>query len=311
MAEKSKSAISNFELKVILAIVVIAWLYFYYEKNFKGSTMPRMKYKHTEEYDIDRRRQPSSYNRRSIETYAEQGRTDRSIVSGRSVEQNNHVNNTNLPPHQRNTTQPTTPPPAPPRNTSTPTQAPYNPPPAQRSYNRYNEYGIPTQWLDNCLAVDGFDMPVGWPDGKGYYIALGYGKDQHLGEDWNGVGGGNTDLNDAVSAVADGVIFSAKDEGGKWGNVIRIAHNIGTARNPRFIESYYAHLNEINVYEGDIVRRGQKIGKIGTGNGQYTAHLHFEMRQQINERIKRSGFGDSNTHISPTDFIQENRPQRR
>jgi len=40
--------------------------------------------------------------------------------------------------------------------------------------------------LNRCKPVDGFDMPVGAPNGKGYYIAQIFGNKDHLGEDWNG-----------------------------------------------------------------------------------------------------------------------------
>ncbi|MBT3222375.1 MAG: hypothetical protein HN348_25150 [Proteobacteria bacterium] len=60
--------------------------------------------------------------------------------------------------------------------------------------------------------VDGFDFPVGPPNASGYYDAHSYGgRNYHLGEDWNGVGGGNTDLGDSVHAVADGMVVAAED----------------------------------------------------------------------------------------------------
>ena len=36
------------------------------------------------------------------------------------------------------------------------------------------------------FLADGFDLPVGKPDGEGYYKARGYRPNGHLGEDWNG-----------------------------------------------------------------------------------------------------------------------------
>ena len=38
----------------------------------------------------------------------------------------------------------------------------------------------------------GFDFPVGPPDAQGYYDAQSFGRNRHLGEDWNGNGGGNS-----------------------------------------------------------------------------------------------------------------------
>ena len=38
-----------------------------------------------------------------------------------------------------------------------------------------------------------FDFPVGKPDGKGYYNAQKFMENNHLGDDWNSVTGGNSD----------------------------------------------------------------------------------------------------------------------
>ena len=40
----------------------------------------------------------------------------------------------------------------------------------------------------------------------------------------------------------------------------------------------YAHLNRIDVVPGVLVSRGGKVGTVGTANGYYPAHLHFEIR---------------------------------
>lgn len=41
--------------------------------------------------------------------------------------------------------------------------------------------------------------------------------------------------------------------------------------------SGYAHLSAIHVKEGDIVRRGQKIGEVGNTGSATTSHLHFQI----------------------------------
>ena len=73
------------------------------------------------------------------------------------------------------------------------------------------------------IAYD-FDYPVGKPNGEGYYNAQKFRKNNHLGDDRNGKGRGNTDLGDPFYAIASGYVCFAEDIGGGWGNVIRIVH---------------------------------------------------------------------------------------
>jgi len=148
-------------------------------------------------------------------------------------------------------------------------------------------------------ACDGFDFPVGPPDATGYYDAQPFGKNDHLGNDWNGNRGSNTDLGDAVHAASSGIVVEAEDHGEGWGNVVRIIHGCG-------IESLYAHLDTIEVAVGTAVPRGGRIGTIGTAGGQYLAHLHFELR----ERLLPLGGGyatDRTGYLDPTAYIRSHR----
>ena len=59
--------------------------------------------------------------------------------------------------------------------------------------------------------ADGFDFPVGKPNGDGYYKARGLRlrEPRHYGEDWNGRAGGDKDLGDPGYAIADGIVTPA------------------------------------------------------------------------------------------------------
>ena len=46
----------------------------------------------------------------------------------------------------------------------------------------------------------------------------------------------------------------------------------------KIIHSMYAHLHRIETRIGSLLARGGKVGTVGTANGYYPAHLHFEMR---------------------------------
>ncbi|MFZ3377588.1 MAG: hypothetical protein WA183_18730 [Chthoniobacterales bacterium] len=58
--------------------------------------------------------------------------------------------------------------------------------------------------------ANGFDFPVGKPEAQGYYKARGFRSGGHLGEDWDGVGGGDTDLGDPIYSIGDGVVVFAR-----------------------------------------------------------------------------------------------------
>lgn len=60
-----------------------------------------------------------------------------------------------------------------------------------------------------------------------------------------------------------------------YGNMIKIRHanwNGGT------LHTLYAHLNTINVKQGQVVKTGEVIGYSGNTGNSFGAHLHFEVR---------------------------------
>lgn len=151
----------------------------------------------------------------------------------------------------------------------------------------------------------GFDWPVGPPNASGYYDAQPFGGlEAHLGEDWNGNGGGDSDLGDPVFAIADGEVSSARHEGEGWGNVVRVVHRCGDGGE---YESLYAHLDVIAVELGAAIGRGTPLGAIGTADGRYLAHLHLELRTRVGAPLGR-GYGTSSDHVAPSTFIAANRP---
>ena len=161
---------------------------------------------------------------------------------------------------------------------------------------------------NDAFYSDGFDFPVGWPDADGYFKANTFGQRYHLGEDWNGVGGGNSDLGDPVFATADGLVTFTKDVCCGWGKVIRVIHCAPNNGKVVCVESVYAHLNEFYTEAGSMVSRGELIGEIGTGGGRYSAHLHFEIRSFVNMALGPGYSEDMNGYVEPTAFIKLNRP---
>ncbi|WP_438424455.1 M23 family metallopeptidase [Aquimarina macrocephali] len=152
------------------------------------------------------------------------------------------------------------------------------------------------------FVASDFDYPIGKPNAEGYYNAQKFRENNHLGDDWNGVGGGNTDLGDPIYAIANGYISFAKDIKGGWGNVIRVIHKY----KGKYYESVYAHCDSIRVKEGDFVKKGTLIATIGNANGIYLAHLHLEIRDDIFMDIGGGYANDKSGYLDPTEFIKNN-----
>jgi hypothetical protein len=172
---------------------------------------------------------------------------------------------------------------------------------------------------DGIPISDGFDFPVGKPDAQAYYVAAGLVDPDYLtrfgvwhpGEDWNGRGGGDTDLGAPVYAIANGRVAWADYNPKSWGNVVLLEHALPDGTR---VWSQYAHLKQLLVTAGQKVSRGQQLGTIGKGaNDVYPAHLHFEIRRN---KLSPGSWGpivsDRNQVLAnyyyPTEFIKANRP---
>ncbi len=73
-----------------------------------------------------------------------------------------------------------------------------------------------------------------------------------------------------VYATGDGSVTLVKESRIGYGNEIFIDHGYGFG-------SSYAHLSQILVEEGQIVKRGQLIGKVGESGRATGPHLHYEV----------------------------------
>ena len=120
------------------------------------------------------------------------------------------------------------------------------------------------------------DWPMGSEGGALTYNAQPFLERRHLGDDLNGIGGWDSDLGDAVYAVASGEVVFAGWPSDGWGKVMMVVHQ---TTDGNLVQSFYGHLDSIYFPVGARVRRGDKIGTVGKGNGQYLAHLHFEIRE--------------------------------
>ena len=77
----------------------------------------------------------------------------------------------------------------------------------------------------------------------------------------------------AVYAAFDGVVVEVRKNNRAYGNTIKVLHENG-------LISFYAHLSYMKVKKGDIVCKGQTIGKVGATGNATGPHLHFEIREE-------------------------------
>lgn len=104
------------------------------------------------------------------------------------------------------------------------------------------------------------------------YISSGFGtradpftggRGHHLGVDID------AQIGDPIKAAANGMVsFSGVKTG--YGNVVIVDHGNG-------YQTLYAHNQRNLVREGDVVRAGQEIGKVGSSGRSTGSHLHFEV----------------------------------
>lgn len=159
------------------------------------------------------------------------------------------------------------------------------------------------------LAVR-FDQPMGNEHGALTYNAQPFRLNRHLGDDLNGIGGLNSDLGDSVFAAGFGRVVYAGTPAPSWGKMIILAHRVPDQETPEkihVIQTVYAHLDELHVKPEQLVQRGEKIGTVGNAEGQYLAHLHFEIREgpYINPSV---GYADAPLNrISPERFLAQYR----
>jgi hypothetical protein len=152
-----------------------------------------------------------------------------------------------------------------------------------------------------------FDFPLGSEHGAMAYNAQRFTENHHLGDDLNGIGGENSDFGDPIFCVADGRVLLAREGGAGWGNVIIVLHSYTENTERKYVQSYYAHVEEMLVHAGDNVRRGQQIATVGTGGGRYFAHLHFEMREFVTPFIGPGYRENTRGWLDPSAFIEAHR----
>lgn len=114
-------------------------------------------------------------------------------------------------------------------------------------------------------------LPAAWPIlGR---LMGGYGQ---RSDPFSGEGAMHTGIDISapigtpVKATADGIVRHANWNGG-YGRCVIIDHGNG-------YQTWYAHLSKMDVMEGQEIRQGEIVGRVGSTGRSTGSHLHYEVR---------------------------------
>jgi murein DD-endopeptidase MepM/ murein hydrolase activator NlpD len=126
--------------------------------------------------------------------------------------------------------------------------------------------------LIRSAAVVSASMPSIWPVAGSLRGGVGFRRnpfggasyEYHKGQDISAPFG------TPVIATADGVVVTAGWQRG-YGRVVYVDHGNG-------ITTRYGHLSRIDVAVGQVLKRGEQLGLVGSSGRSTGAHLHYEVR---------------------------------
>jgi Membrane proteins related to metalloendopeptidases len=173
--------------------------------------------------------------------------------------------------------------------------------------NNNNEIEDNSNDTPQIMPNSGWYLPVGSSGVvTSYYLSDIYYQEfgsWHLGIDVGSSLGRGT----PIYAAQDGWVLFAdtwcvegnKTCNGSFGNLTAISHR--NVDGSSFV-TVYAHLNTINVHEGDYVYGGTQIATMGNTGNSYGAHLHFEMHRGV-ETFNSSRIHRTNVTVNPLNYL--------
>ena len=136
-------------------------------------------------------------------------------------------------------------------------------PNARNRYRNPAEINAPRQPSNNWRYGDGHFI---WPiERDKVWVSQGFRNGKHMAVDLA------TTVGTLVRAADTGVVVKAGWTDNGYGYRIILDHGIDYI-------TLYAHLGEYYVKEGDVVKKGDVIGMVGSTGNSTGPHLHFELR---------------------------------
>lgn len=137
-------------------------------------------------------------------------------------------------------------------------------------YIKKNSFSqLPSKQVSDSVSVSD-EITLSFPVEGIYKINRGFKqhkkrRNRHLGMDFGGTKG------TPILAAHEGQVIYAGRAFKGYGKMVILENNQGYA-------TFYAHLNEILVKEGENLRRGERLGRMGRTGRATGVHLHFELR---------------------------------
>ena len=142
-------------------------------------------------------------------------------------------------------------------------------------YDNYNSEGVMEREAICRVSSSGFALPL--PSNSTFYCSSPYGFRIHpitgVGTTHSGLDlavAGGTDIYAAKDGTVTKVLNNVSGKTPSTGNMVRIKHEDGTVS-----DYYHMQKGSVTVNEGDYVKQGQVIGKVGSTGASTGNHLHF------------------------------------
>jgi murein DD-endopeptidase MepM/ murein hydrolase activator NlpD len=141
-------------------------------------------------------------------------------------------------------------------------------------------------------------LPAGWPISGRLVDGFGHRSDPFSGEGAMHTGIDiSAPMGTSVKATADGIVMYANWNTG-YGRCVIVDHGNG-------YQTLYGHLSQIGVIEGEEIRQGEIVGRVGNSGRSTGPHLHYEVRVHstpVNPYRFLSQSAAMKSAVAPTEF---------
>jgi murein DD-endopeptidase MepM/ murein hydrolase activator NlpD len=115
-------------------------------------------------------------------------------------------------------------------------------------------------------------QPAGWPVVGRLMDGFGHRMDPFSGEGAMHTGIDiSAPMGTPIKATADGIVMYANWNSG-YGRCVIVDHGNG-------LQTLYGHMSKIEVIDGQEIRQGETVGRVGSSGHSTGSHLHYEVRR--------------------------------